>query len=430
MEQYEAVLFFNNSKVAKQMLYSEFEAVLDGVVGVADLAGQEVRAAYVTINRDLSVHSIVLFLVGFDKQGRADRDWNIPLRHLAENAGPGPDLGNGPIRLACRSQCSVAWYAKELWEPTAQQGDSLFHAIRDAIKKNKLGLKVEARTSAKTSAPLLDEIIPPVLDTIAEPQPELEQQYRAQLQSLANNYRQKLQTLDERRKQELDQIKRVLRNETQAHKQQAQEWEQKLSQQTVLYENLMEKYKKSEQEVQSLKDKVIKQLEKLDQLKEEQKELQSQQQLLSKSESDQIKTLQQQVSSLKQELKASQSEKTMLESSLDDKTAEHEQQLGNFIKDMEQQDLMFVAYQPGAGHMTLAAKNLPEYLEDPTGFAASRCGVTTTQYLSWLEHYESGVCLECQTSIKRIDSPSDFVEGHHDYCIRHKKVSASVTDSA
>ena len=95
----EAVLLFSESGIATEMLYPEFEAVLDNVVSMPDWADQQVRAAYVVINPRLQVRSVVLFYLDFDEQGVADSGWNIPLRQLVEKAEYGPDLEGGPIRL-------------------------------------------------------------------------------------------------------------------------------------------------------------------------------------------------------------------------------------------------------------------------------------------------------------------------------------------
>ena len=41
---YEAVIFMGHKKVLKEMLYSEFEAVLDGVVGEPEFQNQTCHA--------------------------------------------------------------------------------------------------------------------------------------------------------------------------------------------------------------------------------------------------------------------------------------------------------------------------------------------------------------------------------------------------
>ena len=40
----EAVVFFEDGAVSKEMTYSEFEAILDGVVGMDDFAGDTLKA--------------------------------------------------------------------------------------------------------------------------------------------------------------------------------------------------------------------------------------------------------------------------------------------------------------------------------------------------------------------------------------------------
>ena len=77
----EAIVFFEDGVVSKEMTYSEFEAILDGVVGMDDFAGDTLKAAFVVVNGRLKVTAAVLFRIGFDRQGYADRSWNLPLRH-------------------------------------------------------------------------------------------------------------------------------------------------------------------------------------------------------------------------------------------------------------------------------------------------------------------------------------------------------------
>ena len=444
----EAVFFFGKKGIAKEMLYTEFEAVLDGVVGIPEFAGTEVQACYLTITGDLTVNTCVLFLIEFDHSGRADRDWNIPLRHLAENAGPGPDLGSGPIRLACRSQCSVAWYQRELWEPTARDGMNHFFAIRDAVTRNKLGLVKKAPMQQyQPEVPVINDPVPPVLDTVFAAQPqapagipkeEVEQElkqrdehYKQQMTTLATDYRQKLQALDERRKQEVDQIKRVMRNESQAHKQQALQVEQQLSQQTVLYESLIEKFTKLTEDHELLQAGYDAQRDKLEQLKDQHLDLLQQQNQTAATESEEVEALRKTLAATQIELENHKENQIRMEHELKDTTASIEvksqEALDNFVDRLHRQDLVFVAYHPGAGHMSLPAKMLTDYLEDPYTYAAQKCSVNVSQYRDWVAHYEQAVCQECGVPVKRVDNPSDYIEGHHNYCVRHKKVSGNVS---
>ncbi|MCJ1887926.1 chromosome partitioning protein ParA [Pseudomonas sp. LA21] len=144
----EAVVFFNDRGVCKEMLYPEFEALLDNVVQMPDLAEQQVQLAYVLINPRLMVKAAVFFYLDFDENGEADRGWNLPLRNLADRAGRGPDLGAGPIRLACRSQCPVPWHQMHLWDPVFEGDDSHLAKLRAAAKRNNLGVLVEEEPAA------------------------------------------------------------------------------------------------------------------------------------------------------------------------------------------------------------------------------------------------------------------------------------------
>ena len=165
----EAILFFDHRGISKSMLYADFEAILDGMVGVPEFADKEVRGAYCLVNGQLRVRSLVLFTIDFDEDGMADTTWNVPLRHLAEHAGQGPDMGAGPVRLACRSQCPVAWHQDQMWDPGMKPGANDFIAIRDSIRERgpKMGLEMDDEmdvapppvvgTSAPTIAPETDE---------------------------------------------------------------------------------------------------------------------------------------------------------------------------------------------------------------------------------------------------------------------------------
>ena len=46
----EAVVFFNDRGVCREMLYPEFEALLDNVVQMPEYADQQMQLAYVLIN--------------------------------------------------------------------------------------------------------------------------------------------------------------------------------------------------------------------------------------------------------------------------------------------------------------------------------------------------------------------------------------------
>lgn len=166
----EAVFFFGQTHVLKEVLFSEFEAVLDGIVDMPELASQDWPAVYLQTNARLDVLSCVFFYIKFDEKGSPDRTWNMPLRHMADIAGVGPDMGVGPIRLSCRSQCPVPWHQSRSWDPIIQPEGNTFVAIRDALLDNRLALIVQEVTEVSVAdVPVLTPL-DESLDTSIEPQ--------------------------------------------------------------------------------------------------------------------------------------------------------------------------------------------------------------------------------------------------------------------
>ncbi len=146
----ELVLFWGKDRIDKTMMFSDFQATLDGMVGISGYERQERRAAYLQLDDGLKVRSCVLFTIGFDASGFPERSWNLPLKHMAEIAGRGPDMGGGPINLVCRSQCSISWHAPKLWDPVMQPGGNTFEQIAGEVAEAapRLGLKPSRRSSA------------------------------------------------------------------------------------------------------------------------------------------------------------------------------------------------------------------------------------------------------------------------------------------
>jgi hypothetical protein len=140
----EAVFFFDGDDVATELHYSEFEALLSGSTTLQPFAASVARGAYVVVGTGMAVRAVVCFQLRFDEEGRADPKFSVPLRHLATQAGAGPDLGCGAIRLASRRQCSVSWHAMNLWQPEGSGEASPLNAIQRAAWRNRIGIKLAA----------------------------------------------------------------------------------------------------------------------------------------------------------------------------------------------------------------------------------------------------------------------------------------------
>lgn len=136
----EAVMFFSERGICKEMLYPEFEALLDGLMGTPDFADETMEAVFLQINNRLQIRAAVFFTLDFDEDGFVNRLWNLPLRSIAEKAGRGPDMGGGPIRLVCLGFTNQTQYKPHLWKPGQRNGRSDLAWLKDAVRRNALGI--------------------------------------------------------------------------------------------------------------------------------------------------------------------------------------------------------------------------------------------------------------------------------------------------
>ncbi|HDZ57450.1 MAG TPA: hypothetical protein ENI17_00890 [Pseudomonas xinjiangensis] len=136
----EAVMFFSERGICKEVLYAEFEALLDGLVATPEFADETIEAVFLQINHRLHVRAAVFFTLDFDLDGYVNRLWNMPLRTLAEKAGRGPDMGGGPIRLVCLGFTSQPEYRPHLWKPGQRHGRADLARVKDAVRRNALGI--------------------------------------------------------------------------------------------------------------------------------------------------------------------------------------------------------------------------------------------------------------------------------------------------
>jgi len=131
------MLFDARSDICTEMSFAAFERLLAGDQCLDRLAASVVPAAYCVVGSALSLRGIVFFQFGVNEEGRVDASFNLPLRYLAQQAGQGEDLGQGPIRKASRGRCPVPWHSVNLWEPAADQGPE---AVQARLYRNKLKL--------------------------------------------------------------------------------------------------------------------------------------------------------------------------------------------------------------------------------------------------------------------------------------------------
>ncbi len=426
---YEAVMFFDEKSVVKEMRYSEFEAVLDSMVGIPEFSGIQIKAAYITLTESLQITSCVMFLMGFDQKGNVDQDWNIPIRHLASRGGPGPNLGAGPIRLACRSQCSIAWHQSELWEPQEQGSFDPFKAMSRALERNKLGFKKGAEPQVQNDIPVISDIVsrPQSASSAKEKDPatghtdaHVLKAHKESLAAVQTEADKKLAAYELKRQEETDQIIRAYRNETLALQQEQRTLQHSLREQTIFHETLQKKYldlqDKNDQwrgEVGLLKDQ-------LSGLQQDHSQLILEQSKHQGSLEVHESTLQAELLESKTLIVAEQQEVIRLKGVLAQTESDKRGMVKDFIDRLKALDILFVAYHLGAGHISLTPDTLTEYLDNPEVFAAQKCNVSLELYQAWVTHYELSQCDICHVTIPRISMPDDFELGQDHFCQKHK----------
>ncbi|PZP25589.1 chromosome partitioning protein ParA [Pseudomonas kuykendallii] len=432
----EAVLFFDELGVCKQMLFAEFEAVLDGVVDLPGFADRQMRAVYVLINPRLQVRSAVFFFLDFDPKGAADPGWNIPLRHLADRAGRGPDLGGGPIRLACRSQTPVAWLQLHLWEPSVERGD--FQAIRDAVQRNSLGLLAEEETALPAMAPERLQVAAedawyadPSQELVEKLTEQMGLEHRQKIAVLVKQQRLRLASLGQNHEEELARVKQTaerqharLLDEVAALQQALAEQEMVVSQWQARFAEQAESFQKSREEM----TRQLRAIERNGRIEADVLRAQFEAQLEERIALA-VADYREQIAVRDVELAYRDELDTQLQEDIERLKREQTRAMvaDRRLEQLAELGVVLVVYHPGAGHLTIPQADVPRYLENPQAYAAGKCFVSEAQYREWLAHYQQPTCdavlpggERCGAALERIDIPGRYVVGESCRCDRHK----------
>jgi len=438
-----AVLFFDREGfVSKEMHYSEFEAILDGYVPAADWAGQIAKAVFVEIDSKLRVRTAVFFLITFTKTGAIDPSWNLPLDKLSGNALRGPDLGAGPIRLACTSQCPIQYFTDALWDPDLRGGKNQLQMLKKASLRNKLALQFReipeeegggGRSGNEAlNAELLEKKISQELRS------EYAREFRDHMAQMLKDQRLRTATSQNESQKTIAALKIEHGNYIEEYR-----------------AIIADKNKALEEEKgrnQNLKDTIDGQVKKIEGLREyfehklEQAEGQGAEYVHALRENylaESDAKIEAATTELKEILQMREVEllyRNEQESQLRDEIArlrqENQALLGasddELLGKMVRKGISFVSYQPGAGHITIPVADISSYMENPVAYAAKQCGVQEAHYQAWLEHYQAPVCSKldeegnmCGENVVRIANPADFHSGDQDRCSEHKEIRSA-----
>jgi hypothetical protein len=335
--QVEAYCVFTGKDVSHVLNGEEFEQVIEGERNLEGLSGK-IRMAYVVANRHQLIQSIVLFFIPLDEAGHCLDGWRLPLDRLSDTAGRGPNMGAGRIRLSCFSQCSISWHKDSLWDPVTSTFSLLKKSIQDQFSHL---LPVESDPKSQEPSTPLD--------------------------------------------QEINILRRELRNETAAYRNQLQSLQQEVERQRLLNERLSA----------PATDSTVRSEDRVDL-----------QVLRRQNEQLTMKIRELELSNEKYRNQYVEQPQTQDTDQLLEKMAEHE--------------VMSVVYHPGAGHINLTPHQLQDYLEDPVAYAAHHVGLSKMHYKTWLKHQTKPKCVVCDAAIDCIGDPKIFDAEQDIYCERHK----------
>ncbi len=433
-EKAQAVLFFGEDGIEKELLYAEFEALLDGYVPISEWASQTRKAVYVEINCDLMAEAAVFFTLSFDSKGSVDPSWNLPLFDMARTVSKGPDLGAGPIHLACHSQCPIAYFQDWMWDPNMKTVGSHFGQIKRALKRNRLGVQFKPEGDELEPGAWSETDVKKIETRLSQ---KLTKQYdrdlRNQMAQLLKDQRLLTLTMVKEKDEAVKEVQTSLTLNIETLQQRIEEKDLQLTDSLRRNDELKETIDGQVQKIDGLREYFEHKLrrlkngdkESIDTIVEQHKiEVDTQISAATRDLSDRIKMKDVELSyrveheeNLKGEVDAlRESNKELLENSGD-----------HLLEKLSRKGVNFVTYQPGAGHITIPLSEIARFVESPSGFTADYCGISEKHYLAWLKHYQTPVCTVtlpdsdmCCENIPRVVVPAEFLVGDSDCCAQHK----------
>ncbi|MBP7958380.1 MAG: chromosome partitioning protein ParA, partial [Thiopseudomonas sp.] len=367
---------------------------------------------------------------------------NIPLRHLAERAGRGPDLGAGPIRLACRSQSSVPWHQMHLWDPDLSPKQNHVLMVRDAVKYNTLGLLSDdlyepfvATEQLKIASEERWESASQMDANAAELEREKDQEQRHKAAQIIKQQRLRISGLEAQHEEQLAKLRVQYQSELGVQQQGQLKLQQQLQQQESLNAELKQQLTQQADNLNALRADLQARLRAFEQHEREAVEslrVQFEHELQARI-AVAVVEYKEQVAIRDVELAYKAEQEQQLENELEQLKKQLQDQAGQsgeqILERLSRSGMVFVACHPGVGHITIPLQDMALYQQKPMQYVAKKCAVTEDQYMRWLTHYEKPMCsamlnehTPCGLPLARENLPGSFVEGQSNRCSKHKKI--------
>lgn len=432
-----AVLFFDElGEIDAEMNIAEFQAVLDGFVPLDSMADSTLRACYIEFNNEFFVKKLVFFLLPVTSRGEVERTWQLPLMDLANGGASSKDLGAGPIKLVCRSNCLAKHLGPSLWDPDLSPRSSHLQKIKKSIARNRLGVQFrEAEDDSAGAGPTSVDIARIEREISGKLRKEYAQEFRDHMAQLLKEQRLRVATTKSEFEKETLDAKRHYEKRLEEAQQLLSEKDRLIGEQKAINANLKDTVDGQAKKIEAMREYFDHKLSN-PQAEENTEGLRDtiEAELSAKFEAESVE--------LKEKLQMREVEllyRNELEVQLHDEIArlrdENQKVLANtgeqLLLKLIESGISLVAYHPGPGHITVPINELSRYLESPSAYAADKCGVKVDRYETWLAHYRMPICqnvLEegkiCGDNVDRVESPIDFEIGESDCCENCRKKKA------
>lgn len=435
-EKAQAVLFFSDEGVSKELRYPELEALLDGFVPIQEWSDTIQKAVYVEFNHQFCVVAAVFFVMEFNSEGHVDPSWNLPLTDMARTATKGPDLGAGPIHLACATHCPVAYFSKWLWDPDMQVKSSHFTQIKKALKRNRLGVHFKQTTTSD------DKSAGASSGEMRQLEVKLSNQYekelRDQMAQLLKDQRLRIATMSSDKENAVKDVRLEYTRKLEALQQQLAERDVALADAQQREQELRATIDGQVQKIEGLREYFE---HKLQRYQHGGQDLPGALRMQYQTEADaKVAAAASELGELLKmkevELSYRQEHEEHLQHEIEKLRQENKELLANggdhLLEKLSRKGVNFVTYQPGAGHITIPLAEMAHFSESPRAFTAAYCGVSESHYSAWLKHYQSPVCCapiaggdRCAADVPRVVDPVKFVPGESEYCTQHARIKPS-----
>lgn len=437
----EAVVLLGADGAVKEMLFPEFEAILDNVVALVDFKSQKVRGAYLQINNCLQITSVVCFYTDFDSNGFVDKSWNLPLSRLAATGTCGPDLGAGPIKISCRSHCSVSWHQRHLWDPDLQVDAPFFQKLLALMARNRLGIVEQPPQVSGAETAYIPTLNEAQKYSDSEKTLHLQKKYKTKLHQLNEEYTLKLAALKSEANDHIERLQKHYSSELQKQRQQLTELNEELVKQRRRNQHYKATLDNQAKDLGDAREKFQAQLSKAQGIEESQlNELHEKYQQESRAQIDNIKAeLKEMLEMREVELFYREEQITALREEVAQLRQEKQELLNNsggrVLQQLADEGVSFVSYCAGVDPVAIPAADIGRYLDSPNDYMAEQLGVDPQLYRQWLDHCELPLCgglniegSTCGEPIAKISKPSRFIPGESDRCAKHNSASEALSD--